>query len=115
MSTTTDTRPAVEPVENAADTDPEPVEIEDRTRRALTEYQTVFAEPNTPGMFTVIGEGSTYRLDLETDSCECPDARHRGALCKHIRRVRFTTGARDIPAGHDLENDTRLYPCSASV
>jgi hypothetical protein len=83
--------------------------LEDRDIRALSEYMTVFAE--APGMFTVYAEGSTYLVDLETETCGCPDSEHRDPEggCKHIRRVRFTTGARDIPNCLNPTGDLRLH------
>jgi hypothetical protein len=84
-------------------------QLKDRDIRALSEYITVFAE--APGMFTVYAEGSTYTVDLETEACECPDSTHRDPEggCKHIRRVRFTTGARTIPACLNPTGDWTLY------
>jgi len=83
--------------------------LTDRDIRALREYITIFAE--APGMFTAYGEGSTYTVDLLTETCECKDSEYRDPEggCKHIRRVRFVTGARDIPACLNPTGDLRLH------
>jgi len=83
--------------------------LDDRDMRALSEYMTVFVE--APGMFRVYAEGSTYTVDLETETCECPDSTHRDPEggCKHVRRIRFTTGARDIPDCIEPTGDWTLY------
>jgi len=84
-------------------------QLDARDFRALREYITVFAE--APGMFRVYGEGSTYTVDLLTETCECPDSEHRDPEggCKHIRRVRFVTGAKDIPTCLNPTGDLRLH------
>jgi len=84
-------------------------QLDDRDIRALSEWMTVFVE--APGMFRVISEGPEYLVDLETETCECDDSTYRDPEggCKHIRRVRFTTGARDIPECIDPAGDWTLY------
>lgn len=84
-------------------------QLTDRDIRALSERMTVFVE--APGLFTVYAEASTYLVDLETEACECPDSEYRDPEggCKHIRRVRFTTGARDIPDCINPTGDWTLY------
>jgi hypothetical protein len=70
--------------------------IERRTERALTDYMTVL--PEGGDIYSVTTEsGSEYRVDGREGRCTCPDHRHRGARCKHLRRVAFATGARPIP------------------
>ena len=81
--------------------------LEDRDYRALAERMTVFAV--APGVFDVVAEGPTYRVDLQAGVCECADSQYRGVECKHQRRVRFVTGARDIPAGVEPVGDMTLY------
>jgi len=84
-------------------------QLTDRDIRALSERMTVFAE--APGLSRVYAEPSTYLVDLETGACECPDSTHRDPEggCEHIRRVRFTTGARDIPECINPTGDWTLY------
>jgi hypothetical protein len=36
--------------------------------------------------------------------CDCPDATHRGATCKHARRVAYAIGERTIPAHVDRDD-----------
>jgi len=83
--------------------------LEKRDFRALSEYMTVFAE--APGLFRVVSEGPEYLVDLETETCECDDSTYRDpdGGCKHVRRIQFTTGARDIPECIDPTGDFRLY------
>jgi len=43
----------------------------------------------------MIGQnGGTYTVDGRRGRCTCPDHEHRGARCKHLRRVALATGAR---------------------
>jgi hypothetical protein len=84
-------------------------QIAPRTRRALTECQTVL--PNTDpvdshttvdgaeGLVLVVSEsGSEYVVDIEDERCECPDAQKRDVRCKHQRRAAFALGAAPIAA-----------------
>lgn len=82
---------------NAYDTaEVEGTELTDRDVRALTEYLTVL--PVAPGMFEVVSQsGKSYTVDNRTDTCECPDNEYRDIRCKHLRRVDFATGGRDVP------------------
>jgi len=82
-------------------------DLDARDCRALTEYQTVFAV--APGIFDVVAEGPTYRVDLQQGVCECKDSQMRHVACKHQRRVEFAIGARDIPAGVDPAGDLTVY------
>lgn len=78
------------------------VDVEERTARALTEYMAVLPEGDGTEMFTVVGQnGGTYTIDARRGRCTCPDHEHRGARCKHLRRVALATGARPVPAGVD--------------
>lgn len=77
--------------------------LDDRDVRALRECMTVLPT-DAPGLYEVTTEsGSTYRVDAEGQSCMCPDARHRDARCKHIRRVAFATGQRPLPTWIDTD------------
>ena len=84
-------------------TDAKNVRINDRDRRALTEYLTVLPDQgrarDAPGMALVVSEsGSQYLVDARDGACTCPDAEYRDVECKHVARTRFATGQRAIPA-----------------
>jgi hypothetical protein len=84
-------------------------QLDERDIRALTEYMTVI-EGEGPGLYSVTTEsGSEYTVDVRHESCMCPDARHRDVVCKHIRRVQYAIGRRDIPDWADTDAiDPRL-------
>ena len=70
--------------------------------RALTQYLTVLEDlPRVDGaddLYVVVSEsGSSYLVDAREGACECADHRYRDVECKHIRRVAFATGRREIP------------------
>lgn len=78
------------------------VELDRRDVLALTQYLTVL--DNLPPVddyedrYVVVSEsGAEYLVDLREGTCTCPDYRYRGGRCKHVRRVEFATGAREIP------------------
>jgi hypothetical protein len=102
MSTTAD-------IEQAAD-------LDDADIRALSEHMTVLADHgkarDAPGLYVVISEWSDgYLVDLETGSCECPHAHYRDPEggCKHVRRVQFAAGERDVPGCLDTDADLTVY------
>ena len=74
--------------------------IEPRTERALTEYMTVLEEGRDVYSVTT-QSGREYRVDGRERRCTCPDHEHRGARCKHLRRVAFATGEVPVPATVD--------------
>ena len=90
---------------NESDSNSEAVDLPDRTQRALEQYITI-----TPDIGRAAGadelvlatseSGSSYLVDLQSNSCECPDSEHRDPTlgCKHIRRARFALGRWPIPA-----------------
>ena len=71
--------------------------------RALAEFLTVLEDGDVrarsaPNLYTVHSEsGSTYLVDAELPACECADHEYRNRICKHVRRVEFATGRRDVP------------------
>lgn len=80
--------------------------LEERDVLALTQYLTVLDDlPSVAGKedrYVVVSEsGAAYLVDLRAGTCTCPDYRFRGNRCKHIRRVEFATGEREIPPGID--------------
>jgi len=90
--------------------------IDDRDVRALKERMSILAghgrAAGAPGLFYVVGEhGSSYLVDVRERSCECPDGRHRDpdGGCKHVRRVLFATGAREIPDGVEPTGELTIH------
>ena len=81
--------------------------IPERAVRALSEYQTVFACGG--GIFTVVAEGPTYRVDLRKGRCTCDDHRYRDATCKHQWRAAFAVGLVDIPDRIGPTGDLRVH------
>lgn len=69
-----------------------------RTRRARTENMIV-ALRKTGGIYTVRGEsGNTYRVDVATEECTCPDHQKSSIdRCKHLRRVEMEIRNRTVP------------------
>jgi len=83
-----------------------------RDIRALSEAMVVLPERLTipsddvaPGMVLVQTTDESYVVDPALGACTCPDARHRApdGGCKHVRRVRFETGARALPPWLDSD------------
>jgi hypothetical protein len=72
--------------------------VEPRTQRARTEDMLV-ALRKTGGIYSVRGEsGNTYRADVATKECTCPDAQKSSVeRCKHIRRVEIEIRNRTVP------------------
>ncbi|MFC6906868.1 hypothetical protein [Halalkalicoccus tibetensis] len=98
-------------------TDHEPTDLDARDVRALTDCMTVLGDQGrvrgVPGLYEVVSaSGSTYLVDVDQGVCECPDHEHRGAHCKHLRRVEVATGARTIPAwiaDDELDDDLGAF------
>lgn len=38
--------------------------------------------------------GNLYHVDLDAETCDCPDYEHRGVRCKHIRAAEKTGDGR---------------------
>ncbi|OVE83179.1 hypothetical protein [Natronolimnobius baerhuensis] len=71
-------------------------------RRALTQYLTVLEDQgrvrDCPGQYLVVSQsGSEYLIDARLEACECPDHEFRDRECKHLKRVAYATGQREIP------------------
>ena len=83
--------------------------IDTRDARALTQYLTVLDDVgrarHAPDLYLVVSEsGSEYLVETRGEgACECADHRHRGERCKHLRRVAFATGEREIPSWVDTD------------
>lgn len=83
----------------------QPAGLDERDRRALTEYLTVLENigraKDAPGLYLVVSHsGREYLLDMVTGACECADSAYRrpDGGCKHVRRVSFEIGQRQVPA-----------------
>ena len=85
--------------------DNECVDLEPRTRRALERVATVLhtdgtpvADGDEPSMVAVVSgnSGREHVVDLAADRCTCPDHRHRGAECYHLRRAKIALGIRSV-------------------
>lgn len=68
-----------------------------RTRRALTGAMTVrFAERGPT--YAVEGEsGNSYVVDIDAETCSCPDQTKGETFCKHLRRVDLEIRADTVP------------------
>lgn len=82
-------------------------DLEERDIRALLSPMTVIddcgAVRGAEGLYEVTTDsGSEYLVDIEQETCTCPDFEYRDVRCKHIRRVAFETGREAIPAWVDL-------------
>lgn len=90
-------------------TRPTPGETLDaRDAAALTECMSVLEDVGrargAAGLYEVIGQhGQAYLVDVATGACECGDSFYRALIdgCKHVRRVEYATGVREIPAWVD--------------
>jgi hypothetical protein len=79
-------------------------DLDDRTRRALTEHMGIV--PEGGDIYTVIGQNSNgeHRVDLQTGRCTCPDYEYNlptvdgRETCKHYERVLFALGREPVPA-----------------
>jgi predicted nucleic acid-binding Zn finger protein len=85
--------------------DNESTDIDQRTRRALERVLTVTHTDGTPIREgeepTVVSvhsgnSGKERRVDVREGRCTCPDHKHRGVECYHIRRARMALGAEPV-------------------
>ena len=89
---------------------PDPERLSPRAARAWTERMRI--RQRDDGTYAVTTEsGHTYRVDLRSHDCSCPDHRIRGEHCKHLRRVAIEITARRLaPPG---EERARCDACGA--
>jgi len=77
----------------------------ERAAKALTESMTVLDDRLEDDLrdeeFRVYTPSGSYRVDAIAETCDCPDALHRGVRCKHQRRVDYARGAVPIPGWVD--------------
>ena len=83
----------------------ESTDVEPRTRRALERHLTVTHTDGTPisggETPTVVSvhsgnSGKERRVDVAEGRCTCPDHRHRGVECAHVRRARMALGVEPV-------------------
>jgi len=78
--------------------------LDRRDAAALTECMSVLDDvgwaKGGPGLYLVVTEsGACYRVDHQEERCNCSDQFYRNPSggCKHIRRVAYALGEREIP------------------
>jgi len=78
-----------------------PGTFDERAAKALTESMTVLDDGLDHDLrdeeFRVVTPTGTYTVDMVAETCDCPDALHRGSRCKHQRRISYARGAVPIP------------------
>ena len=84
-----------------------PGTFDDRAVKALTEVMSVLDNALDHDLrdeeFLVVTPRGTYTVDAIAETCDCPDALHRGARCKHQRRVDYARGSVPIPGWANRE------------
>ncbi|OYR51532.1 hypothetical protein DJ73_13075 [Halorubrum sp. Ea1] len=84
-----------------------PGTFDTRAVKALTEAMTVLDNALDHDLrdeeFVVVTPTGTYTVDAIAETCDCPDALHRGVRCKHQRRVDYARGAVPIPGWANRE------------
>jgi hypothetical protein len=79
--------------------------FDERAARALTESMSVLDNSLDRDLrdeeFRVVTPTGTYTVDMIAEECDCPDALHRGARCKHQRRIDYARGMVPIPGWVD--------------
>ena len=92
---------------DAVDATTGPGTFDERAAKALTESMTVLDDTLEGDLrdeeFRVYTPTGTYTVDMVAETCDCPDALHRGVRCKHQRRISFARGAVPIPGWVDRE------------
>lgn len=75
--------------------------LDDRDARALTEPMDVYADdPATSATeVAVYNDGQRHIVNPDAGFCDCDDWHYRqpDGGCKHVRRVQFERGDREIP------------------
>ncbi|WP_203229147.1 SWIM zinc finger family protein [Halobellus captivus] len=59
--------------------------------------------PLRDGRYVVETAGGTYVVDVERETCTCPDSAIRGVRCKHRRRVALEIEAGLVPGPNERE------------
>ena len=84
-----------------------PGTFDERGAKALAEAMTVLDNALDHDLrdeeFLVVSPTGTYTVDAIAETCDCPDALHRGVRCKHQRRVDYARGAVPIPGWANRE------------
>lgn len=72
-----------------------------RTRRALSEDMAVHFVERGPSYQVDSESGNSYEVNVEAETCTCPDHQDREVFCKHLRRVdlEIRTGVLPGPDG----------------
>lgn len=79
-------------------------DLDDRSRRALTERMSVRSIGR--GSYEVVSASDeSYLVDLPAGRCTCPDHRFRGERCKHVRRVAIEITAGRVPGPDQIAVD----------
>ncbi|MFB6135150.1 MAG: SWIM zinc finger family protein [Halobacteriaceae archaeon] len=80
-----------------------------RTRADRARSEPMAVVPVGDGCYDVVAaDDRVYTVDLPADACTCPDHRHRGVRCKHLRRV-----ALDVVEGRVPAPGERAATCAA--
>jgi hypothetical protein len=87
------------------------IDIEPRTRRAVTECMTVLSADGDT--YTVVGQngGGEYEVNARTGDCSCPDSEYNLSAherCKHAQRVEIILGEHAMPAVDPDDVDPHL-------
>lgn len=88
---------------SAPEPDAPDADLAPRDVRAATQPMDLVRD--APDLFLVYHDGSEYVVDPTAPACTCADWEHREPAggCKHARRVRFATGAREVPPALDAD------------
>jgi len=80
-------------------------QLDGRDVAALTEPMDVYVDDpaTTDDQVAVYNHGERRIVTPDVPVCDCPDMVHRRPVegCKHIRRVEYILGSREIPPGVD--------------
>ena len=68
-----------------------------RTRRALREAMVVEFVRLGPLYRVQSQSGNVYLVDVDAETCTCPDHSRRGGYCKHLRRVDLEIRVGTVP------------------